>query len=82
MSAGINMNRVCRHVKTRKGVVIEIAVGFECIPLELTDSVAGLSFIDGCKFKGTMDVSVGMSQIDIFAKGKEFVSNRVGFGRI
>ena len=80
MSAGIDMNRISRHVKTRKGVVIEIAVGFEYIPLELTDSVASLSFIDGYKVERTMDVGVRMSQIDIFAKGKEFVSNSVGFG--
>ena len=80
MSAGIDMNRIGWHIKTRKGVVIEIAVGLEYIPIELTDSILSLSFIDGCKVERTMDVGVRMSQIDIFAKGKEFVSNSVGFG--
>ena len=59
--------------------MIEIAVGFEYIPFELTDSVTTLSFVDGSKFERTMDECVRMSEVDICTKGKEFVSSSVGF---
>ena len=79
MCAGIDMNRIGRHIKTRKGVVIEIAVGFGYSPFKLTDSVTTLSFIDASKVERTMDKCVRMSEVDISTKGKEVVSSSVGF---
>ncbi len=79
MCAGIDMNRIGPHIKTRKGVVIEIAVGFEYSPFELTDSVTTLLFIDGSKVKRTMDKCVCMSEVDISTKEKEVVLSSVGF---
>ena len=73
------MNGIGRYIKMRKRVVIEIAVGFEDIPFELTDSVTTLSFVDGSEVKRTMDECVRMSEVDIFTKGKEFVTISVGF---
>ena len=59
------MNGIGQYIKMRKRVVIEIAVGFEDIPFELTDSVTTLSFVDGSKFERTMDECVRMSEVDI-----------------
>ncbi len=73
------MNRIGWYIKTRKGVVIEITVGFEYIPFELTDSVTTLSVVDGSEFKRTMDECVRMSEVDTCTKGKEFVSSSGGF---
>ena len=73
------MNGIGQYIKMRKRVVIEIAVGFEDIPFELTDSVTTLSFVDGSEVKRTMDECVRMSEVDIFTKGKEFVTISVGF---
>jgi len=77
--AGIDMNGIGRYIKPRKRVVIEIAMGFEDIPFELTYSVTTLLFVDGSKFEQTMDECVHMSGVDIFTKGEEFVSISVGF---
>jgi hypothetical protein len=76
---GIDMNGIGRYIKTRKRVVIEIAVGCEDIPFELTDSVTTLSFVDGSEFEWTMDECVRMSEVDIFTKGEEFASISIGF---
>ena len=79
MSAGIDMNRIGWYIKTRKHVVIEIAVGFEDIPFELADSVTTLLFVDGSEFERTVDECVCMSEVDIFTKREEFVPISVGF---
>ncbi len=79
MSTGIDMNGIGRYIKTRKHVVIEVAVGFEDIPFELADSVTTLLFVDGSKFERTMDECVHMSEVDIFTKREEFVPISVGF---
>ena len=73
------MHRICRYIKTRKGVVIEVAVGFEYIPFELTDSVTTLAFVDSGEVKRTMDECVRMSEVDVFAKREEFVTISVCF---
>ena len=52
MCTGIDMNGIGRHIKTRNWVVIEIAMGFEDIPFDLTDSVTTLSFVDSAKSNG------------------------------
>ena len=59
--------------------MIKIAVGFEYIPFELTDSVTALSFVDGSEFERNMDECVHMSEVDICTKGKEFVLSSIGF---
>ena len=79
MSTGIDMNGIGRYIKTRKHVVIEVAVGFEDIPFELADSVTTLSFVDGSEFERTVDECVRMSEVDIFTKREEFVPISVGF---
>ena len=55
MGAGIDMNRIGRHIKTRNWVVIEIAMGFEDIPFNLTDSVMPLLFVDNSEINRTMN---------------------------
>jgi hypothetical protein len=72
--AGIDMNGIGRHIKTRHWVVIEIAMGFEDIPFELTDSVTTLSFVDNSKIEQTVNECVRVSEVDIFTKREEFVS--------
>ena len=79
MCAGIDMNGIGRHIKTRHWVVIEIAMGFEDIPFELTDSVTTLSFVDNSKIEQTVNECVRMSEVDIFTKREEFVTISVGF---
>ena len=74
------MNGIGRHIKTRHWVVIEIAMGFEDIPFELTDSVTTLSFVDNSEIERTMNEEcVRMSEVDVFAKREEFVTISVGF---
>ena len=75
------MNGIGRHIKTRNWVVIEIAMGFEDIPFDLTDSVTTLSFVDNSEVERTVNECVHMSDVDIFAKREEseFVTISVGF---
>ena len=68
------MNGIGRHIKTRNWVVIEIAMGFEDIPFDLTNSVTTLSFVDNSKIEQTVNECVRMSEVDIFTKREEFVS--------
>ena len=68
------MNGIGRHIKTRNWVVIEIAMGFEDISFDLTDSVTTLSFVDNSKIERTMNECVRMSEVDVFAKREELVS--------
>ena len=79
MCAGIDMNRISRLIKTRNWVVIEIAMGLEDIPFNLTDSVTTLSFDDNSEIERTMNECVRMSEVDIFGKREEFVTISVGF---
>ena len=73
------MNGIGRHIKTRNWVVIEIAMEFEDIPFDLTDSVTTLSFVDNSEIERTMNECVRMSEVDVFAKREEFVTISVGF---
>ena len=68
------MNGIGRHIKTRNWVVIEIAMGFEDIPFDLTNSVTTLSFVDNSEIERTVNECVRMSEVDIFTKREEFVS--------
>ena len=54
----------------------EITMGFENVPVGLTNSVPTFSIVDGRKVKRSMDECVRVSEVDIFpkAKGKEFVT--------
>ena len=79
MCAGIDMNRISRLIKTQNWVVIEIAMGLEDIPFNLTDSVTTLSFDDNSEIERTMNECVRMSEVDIFGKREEFVTISVGF---
>ena len=74
MGTGINMNGIGRHIKKRKGVVIEMTMGFENIPFGLTDSVSTLPFIDSSKIEWTVNECVRMSKVDIFSMRKQFVA--------
>ena len=67
------MHRICRYIKMRKGVVIEIAVGFENVPVGLTKYVPTFSIVDDRKVKRSMDECVRVNEVDIFPKRKEFV---------
>ena len=78
MGTGINMNGIGRHIKKRKGVVIEMTMGFENIPFGLTYSVPTLPFVDSSKTKRTVNECIRMSKVDIFSKRKEFVVSIVG----
>ena len=82
MCASIDMDGISRHIKTWNWVVIEMAVGFEDIPVELTDSVTTLPFVDGSEFKRTMNECVRVSKVDIVAKREEFMASSIGFGRV
>ena len=73
------MNRIGRHIKTRNWVVIEIAMGFEDIPFNLTDSVTTLSFVYNSEIQRTMNECVRMSEVDVFVKREEFVTISVVF---
>ena len=59
--------------------MIEIAMGFEDIPFDLTDSVTTLSFVDNSEIERTVNECVHMSEVDIFTKREEFVTISVGF---
>jgi hypothetical protein len=78
VGTGIDMNGIGRHIKMRKGVVIEMTMGFENIPFGLTDSVSTLPFVDSSKIERTVNECVRMSKVDIFSKRKEFVVRGVG----
>ena len=48
-------------------------MGFENVPVGLTNYVPTFSIVDGRKIKRSMDECVRMSEVDIFPKRKEFV---------
>ena len=73
------MNGIGRHIKTRNWVVIEIAMGFEDTPFDLTNSVTTLLFVDNSEIERTVNECVRMSEVDIFTKREEFVTISVGF---
>ena len=75
----MDINGIGRHIKTWNWVVIEIAMGFEDIPFDLTDSVTTLSFVDNSKIERTMNECVRRSEVDVFAKREEFVTISIGF---
>ena len=52
-------------------------MGFENVPVGLTNSVPTLLIFDGRKFKWSMDKCVRMSEVDMFSKRKEFVTGSV-----
>ena len=52
-------------------------MGFENVPVGLTNSVPTFSIVDGRKIKRSMDECVRMSEVDIFPKRKEFVTGSV-----
>ena len=54
-------------------------MGFENVPLGLTDSVPTLSIIDSSKVKRAMNECVQMREVDIFSKREEFVASSVFF---
>ena len=78
MGAGIDMNGIGRHIKTREGVVIEMTMRFQNIPFGLTDSVATLLFVNSRKVKRTVNGCIRMSEVDVFLKRKEFVASSIG----
>ena len=58
--------------------MIEMTMGFQNIPFDLTDSVSTLLFVDSRKIKRTVNECVCMSKVDVFLKRKEFVASSVG----
>ena len=52
-------------------------MGFESVPVRLTNSVPTFSIVDGRKVKRSMDECVRMSEVGIFSKRKEFVTGSV-----
>ncbi len=78
MGASINVNGVCRHIKTWNKVVKEMTMGFENIPFGLTYSVPTLPIIDSSKIEWTMNECVQMSEINIFSKREKFFLISVG----
>lgn len=66
--------------QTRAWVVKEMTMGFENIPLGLTNSVPTPSIVDKSKVKRAMNECVRMSEDEIFSKREEFVMSSVGFG--
>ena len=78
MGAGIDVNGIGRHIKTREGVVIEMTMRFQNIPFGLTDSVSTLPFVNSRKVERAVNECVCMSEADAFPKRKEFVASGVG----
>ncbi len=54
-----------------------MAMGFENVPVGLTNSVPTFLIVDGRKVKRSMDECVRVSEVDIFPKRKEFVTGSV-----
>ncbi len=52
-------------------------MGFENVPVGLTNSVPTFSIVDGRKVKRAMDECVRVSEVDKFPKRKEFVMGSV-----
>ena len=49
-------------------------MGFENVPVGLTNSVPTFSIVDGRKVTRSMDECVRVSEVDKFPEGKEFVT--------
>ena len=62
--------------------MIEITIGFENVPVGLTNSIPTFSIVDGRKVKRSMDECVRVSEVDIFPKRKEFVTRSVGLSAV
>ena len=52
-------------------------MGFENVPVGLTNSVPTFSIVDGRKVKRSMDECVRVSEVDIFPKRKELMTGSV-----
>ena len=53
-------------------------MGFENIPVGLTNSVPAFLIVDGRKVKQSVDECLRVSEVDIFPKRKDFVTGSVG----
>jgi hypothetical protein len=54
-------------------------MGFENVPVGLTNSVPTFAMIDGHKIKWAMNVHVQMGEVDVLSKEKEVMATSVGF---
>jgi hypothetical protein len=59
--------------------VKKVTMGFENVPVGLTNSVPTFAMIDGRKVKWAMNVRVQMGEVDVLLKGKEVMATSVGF---
>jgi hypothetical protein len=57
-------------------------MGFENVPVGLTNSVPTLPVIDSSKLEWTVDVRVRMSKVDVLSIWNEVVAGSIGFRSI
>jgi hypothetical protein len=60
-------------------MVKKVTMGFEDVPVGLTNSVPTPLMIDGSEVKRTMNIRVPMSEVDTLSKRKEIVAISIGF---
>jgi hypothetical protein len=59
-----------------------VTMGFENVPVGLTNSVPTLPVIDSSELEWTVDVRVRMSKVDVLSIWNEVVAGSIGFGSI
>ena len=74
MSSSINVNRICRNVKGRYGVLEHGGMLPKDVPILLAYSVSAFAASDGSKFKGTMDICIGVCNVEPFPKRQEVMA--------
>ena len=77
MSSSINVNRICRNVKGRYGVLEHGGMLPKDVPILLAYSVSAFAASDGSKFKGTMDICIGVCDVEPFPKRQEVMAFRI-----
>ncbi len=74
MSSSINVNRICRNIKGRYGVLEHGGMLPKDVPILLAYSVSAFAASDGSKFKGTMDICISVCDVEPFPKRQEVMA--------
>ncbi len=74
MSSSINVNRTCRNVEGRYGVLEHGGMLPKDVPILLAYSVSAFAASDGIKFKRTMDICICVCDVEPFPKRQEVMA--------
>ena len=74
VSSSINVNRICRNVEGRYGVLEHGGMLPKDVPILLAYAVSAFAASNSSKFKRTVDVCVSVCNIEPFPKWQEITT--------